>query len=140
MLCIVCASGYQFYTFNAVSLTINQLRYSTARNGSLTLVCQTRGSPPTTNISWYRNGVQLDVHRESGLEMTVALTERSTSTFETTLQICQPGAILNGSYIFKVNNGLGTYTESVEIRGTKLDHETGSFTQAYKSCIIVLSI
>ncbi len=98
--------------------SINQLQYGISKDdGSLTLVCQTRDSPPT-NISWYRDGVQLDTNEGAGLDMTVTVTNRSSSTFEISLQVCLPHVNINGTYTFEVSNGLGNDSVSIQVNGT----------------------
>ena len=82
----------------------------------MALVCQTRDSPPTT-ISWYRDGVLLDTNREPGLNMDVTVTNRSSSSFEIALQICQEAETISGNYTLEVD-GLGNDTTSIRVYGT----------------------
>ena len=95
--------------------SIRALSYSTSNSTAMTLVCQTQGSPPS-NITWYRDGTPLDINGNT-TDMTVNVTNRTSSYFEVTLNICDSPDAIAGRYICEVENNLGHDSEYYTVQG-----------------------
>ena len=91
------------------------MEHSVSEDGSLTVVGQTRDAPPT-EIQWFREGVLLDVNGDPYYNTTLTVTDRQNSSYNVSLQICQPGVNINGNYTLEVS-GLGYDADSIEIEG-----------------------
>ena len=94
------------------------MEYRSYTNGSMNLKCQTRNSALSA-INWYRDGVLLDLSRDT-MDVNVTSSNRRNSYYESTLSICDiPDAIV-GEYTCEVNNALGNDSEAYAVQGKKV--------------------
>ncbi len=108
------------YLRNLGSVSAYQLQYSSTWRSSITLVCRTRYSPPSS-IKWYRDNVLLGLN-DSTTDMSVRVTHRgyygiSSTSFDITLSICAPPDDIVGRYTCEVGNRLGRSSRSYQVRG-----------------------
>ena len=87
---------------------------NSSSNTSITLVCSTRDAPPSS-IKWYRDDTLVDINGNS-TDMSVRVTNRTSSYFEITLQISD---FLAGNYTCEVANRLGNDIESYSVYTTE---------------------
>ena len=79
------------------------------------LVCVTTGSPPTT-VSWKKDRQPLNISGDT-YQMTQAVTNRSSSTYEIKLTIKQPlDRLLGCNFTIIINNILGSDSATVTIQ------------------------
>ena len=95
--------------------TIKELQYNISEDGSLTVSGRTQGSPPTLT-TWYRDGIRLDIDKDSNLDMEITVTNRSSSSFNVALKIHHPTIDANGNYyIFQMFNRYGSASKTVRV-------------------------
>lgn len=99
---------------------------STGPNSScLILICITTGSPPTT-VSWIKNTLLLILNGDT-YQMTLRVTNRSTSTYEIRLVIKQSlDSLLGSIFTIRIENILGFDSATVRIDG-KFAIDSGPF-------------
>ena len=98
--------------------SISGLNYSSSSNTSIALVCSTQDAPPSS-IKWYRDDTLVDINGNS-TDMSVRVTSRSSSYFETSLTVCDSPDYIIGTYTCEVSNRLGRDTESYTVRGKRI--------------------
>lgn len=84
-------------------------------NGSFNLVCKTRNSPPSS-ITWYRDGVPLEIDGNS-TDLNVSVTNRRSSYFDITLTVCDSPSDVVGNYTCEIGNEFGNSSKSYAIQG-----------------------
>ena len=94
------------------------INYSSSTSTSITFVINTRNAPPSS-IKWYRDDTLVDINGNS-TDMSVRVTNRQSSYFETSLTVCDSPDNVIGTYTCEVSNRLGRDTESYTVRGKTL--------------------
>ena len=94
------------------------ISYSSSTSTSITFVINTRNAPPSS-IKWYRDDTLVDINRNS-TNMSVRVTSRSRSYFETSLTVCDSPDNIIGTYTCEVSNRRGRDTESYTVRGKRI--------------------
>ena len=84
------------------------------------LTSSIRNAPPSS-VKWYRDNTLVDINGKS-TDMSVRMTNRVYSYFETSLTVCDSPDNIIGTYTCEVSNRLGRDTESYTVRGKTYTH------------------